>query len=130
CLAAACGMRGNHRTWLLDDCQDPTLQTLAASYGARYLTRNSKKHAKAGNINAALPRTAGDVIVIFDIDHVPAPDFLERTLGHFVDPDVGFVQVMLTFNNSSESWVARSAMETSLEYYNPSSLGSDALGGA
>lgn len=130
CLTAAVSMRYEHRTWLLDDCSDPGLQLLATSCGAGYLSRAHTTDAKAGNLNAALPGTDGDIIVIFDIDHVPAPDFLEHTLGHFEDPQVGFVQVMLTFNNSDESWVARSAMETSLEYYNPTSLGSDAIGGA
>ena len=37
----------------------------------------------------------------------PRPDFLEKSLGHFNDPQLGFVQVMLTFRNIDESWVAR-----------------------
>jgi cellulose synthase/poly-beta-1,6-N-acetylglucosamine synthase-like glycosyltransferase len=77
-----------------------------------------------------LARTDGDVIAIFDVDHVPTPDFLERTLGYFANPQTGFVQVMLTFNNSDEGWVARAAMETSLEYYNPICLGTNRVGGA
>lgn len=129
-LTAACAMSGAHRTWLLDDGSDPALQSLAARLGAGYLARPDHKHHKAGNVNAALARTDGDVIVMLDIDHAPMPDFLERTLGHFSDPTIGFVQVMLTFDNIDESWVARSAMETSLEYYNPSSLGADGLGAA
>lgn len=129
-LVAACGMRGNHRTWLLDDGRDPALAALAERLGAGYLTRDDHKDAKAGNLNAALPRTDGDVIVIFDVDHVPKPEFLEASLGYFTDPKIGFVQVMLTFGNGDESWVARAAMETSLEFYNPTYLGSDAMGGA
>lgn len=129
-LAAACAMRGEHRTWLLDDGADPALKALAEQHGASYLTRSDRLNRKAGNVNAALARTDGDLIVIFDIDHVPTPDFLERTVGHFNDPEIGFVQVMLTFDNGEESWVARSAMETSLEYYNPTSLGADGVGAA
>jgi cellulose synthase (UDP-forming) len=129
-LAAAVGMRGEHRTWLLDDGGNPVLKDLAERLGAGYLTRVDRKDAKAGNLNAALPRTDGDIIAIFDIDHVPAPDFLERSLGHFANPRLGFVQVMLTFANRQESWVAQAAMETSLEFYNPTSLGADGVGGA
>ncbi len=129
-LRAACAMRGAHRTWLLDDGKDPALAALAERLGAGYLTRDDHKDAKAGNLNAALPRTNGEVIVIFDVDHVPQPEFLEQSLGHFADPRIGFVQVMLTFGYSKESWVARAAMETSLEFYNPTYLGSDAIGGA
>jgi cellulose synthase (UDP-forming) len=128
-LAAAVRMRGEHRTWLLDDGGNPLLAELAGRLGAGYLARGDRANAKAGNLNAALPRTDGDVVAIFDIDHVPAPDFLERSLGHFSDPRVGFVQVMLTFANSQESWVAQAAMETSLEFYNPTSLGADGIGG-
>lgn len=129
-LAAACAVRGQHRTWLLDDGADPALRTLARRLGAGYLTRSDHADAKAGNVNAALARTGGDIVAIFDIDHVPTPDFLEQTLGYFDDPKMGFVQVMLTFDNRDESWVAQAASETSLEFYNPTSLGTDGIGGA
>jgi cellulose synthase (UDP-forming) len=129
-LAAACSMRGEHRTWLLDDGHDPRLAALAQRLGAGYLTRVGRDNAKAGNLNAALARTSGEVVVIFDIDHAPEPDFLERSLGYFVDPMVGFVQVMLTFCNETESWVARAAGESTLDYYNPTSVGTDGIGSA
>ena len=129
-LAAACEMRGQHHTWLLDDHADPELATLAKRLGAGYLSRTDHSHAKAGNLNHALPLTHGDIVVIFDVDHAPEPDFLERSLGYFTDPKIGFVQVMLTFNNGSQSWVARAAMETSLDFYNPTCLGAYGIGGA
>jgi cellulose synthase/poly-beta-1,6-N-acetylglucosamine synthase-like glycosyltransferase len=129
-LAAAMAMRGEKQVWLLDDGQDPALAELAQQLGCGYLTRTDRRHAKAGNMNAALPRTNGEIIAIFDIDHAPRPDFLERSLGYFDDPQVGFVQVMLTFRNFTESWVARAATESSLEFYNPTYLGADRLGAA
>ncbi len=129
-LAAACAIRGTHSTWLLDDGNDPLLAEMAKRLGAGYLTREDREHAKAGNLNAALARTKGDIIAILDIDHVPSQDFLERSLGHFNDAEMGFVQVMLTFGNGEDSWVAQAAIETSLEFYNPTSLGADGLGGA
>jgi cellulose synthase (UDP-forming) len=129
-LCAAVAMRGEHRTWLLDDGSDPALKAMAERLGAGYLARADHQHAKAGNLNAALPHTSGEVIAIFDIDHVPQPDFLEKSIGYFADPSIGFVQVMLTFGNADESWVAQAAMESSLEFYNPTYLGSNAVGGA
>ncbi len=129
-LAAACAMRGEHRTWLLDDGEDAALEVMARRLGAGYLTRTDRKDAKAGNVNAALARTDGEIVVIFDIDHAPVPEFLERTLGYFADPKVGFVQVMLTFCNRDESWVARAAGESTLDYYNPTSMGMDGIGSA
>lgn len=129
-LTAAVNMRGPHNTWLLDDGDDPTLERLAKRLGAGYLTRKGSKDLKAGNVNAALPRTNGDIVVIFDIDHAPKPEFLERTLGYFSDPQIGFVQVMLTFENGKEGWVAQAAADSSLDFYNPTSIGSDGLRGA
>ncbi|HSF79923.1 MAG TPA: glycosyltransferase [Anaerolineales bacterium] len=129
-LIAACSVRGEHKTWLLDDGDDPELARLAERLGAGYLTRSNKEYAKAGNLNAALGKTEGDIVVIFDVDHVPALSFLEKSLGFFTDPEMGFVQVMVTFDNAGDSWVAKAAVETSLEYYNPTSLGAYGIGGA
>jgi cellulose synthase (UDP-forming) len=128
CLRAAVAMRGDHSTYLLDDSSDPALAQLAQRLGAGYLTRPSNTDAKAGNINAALPRTNGEIVVIFDTDHIPSSDFLERTMGCFSDPEIGFVQVMLSFSNATDSWVARAATETSFDFHNPTSMGMDGLG--
>ena len=129
-LEAACNMRGAHRTWLLDDGEDPRLAQLAEKLGAGYLTRSGNRHRKAGNINAGLARTDGDIVVVFDIDHVPRADFLERTLPHFADAEVGFVQVMLTFENQEDGWIAVAARESTLDFYNPTSLGAQGVGSA
>src|SRR5215203_358083 len=83
CLEAACKMRGDHATWLLDDGNDPALIEMAKTLGAGYLTRSHRKDAKAGNINSALLHTSGEIIVIFDIDHIPEVDFLENTVDFF-----------------------------------------------
>lgn len=127
-LSAAVAMRVPHNTWLLDDGPNPSLEKLASKYGAGYLTRSDRTNAKAGNVNAALGRTNGEIVVIFDIDHAPRADFLERAVGHFSDPKIGFAQVMLTFDNHREGWVASAAADTSLDFYNPVSLGADVLG--
>lgn len=127
CLKAACAMQGPHRTWLLDDGRDPYLAEMAQRLGAGYLTRADNKDAKAGNLNAALARTDGDVVIIFDIDHAPTLDFLEKTLPYFADPTIGFVQVMLTFGNGEDGWIAQAAGESSLDFYNPTSIGADGL---
>lgn len=127
CLASACAMRGKPKVWLLDDGPNPTLEGLAQESGAGYLSRENRKDAKAGNLNAALARTDGEIIAIFDVDHVPEPAYLERTVHHFADPAVGFVQVMVTFDNNRDGWVAQAAAESSFDFYNPTSKGMDAL---
>jgi len=59
------------------------LQQLCEEVGVNYLTREKNENAKAGNINAALPRTSGELILILDCDHVPTVDFLENTVSEF-----------------------------------------------
>ncbi|MFM8468043.1 MAG: UDP-forming cellulose synthase catalytic subunit [Oxalobacteraceae bacterium] len=69
------------------------IQAIASQCGASYLTRERNDYAKAGNLNAALTQTRGDFIVVLDCDHVPAEDFIEKTLGFFlVDPKLFLVQ--------------------------------------
>ncbi|MBV1775582.1 UDP-forming cellulose synthase catalytic subunit [Burkholderiaceae bacterium DAT-1] len=68
-----------------------SLQRLCERYGAHYLTRERNQHAKAGNLNAALPKTHGDLILILDADHVPTIDILEKTVGTFVDNEKMFL---------------------------------------
>lgn len=126
-LVACLNMEGRQKVWLLDDGRNPRLKALAERLGSGYLVRDDNKDAKAGNLNAALARTDSEIIVIFDIDHAPNPDFLQRTLGYFTNPNMGFVQVMLTFENQQEGWVAEAAAESSLDFYNPTSIGSDGL---
>jgi cellulose synthase (UDP-forming) len=88
-----------HTTWVLDDGHRPEVATLADRFGARYLSRPTNKHAKAGNINHALDYTSGQVLLILDADHVPQPDILDATIGYFDDPSVAVVQTPHDFGN-------------------------------
>jgi cellulose synthase (UDP-forming) len=126
-LTAACAIQGNQKTWLLDDVNDPQLATLAKSLGAGYLTHTDRKDAKAGNVNATLAQTHGDILAIFDIGPVPSSDFLKHSLEPFNDPTVGFAQVMPTFSNADANWITRASADISLGFYNPTAKGMDGL---
>jgi cellulose synthase (UDP-forming) len=54
--------------------------------------KGPRRHAKAGNLNNALAVTSGDLVAVFDTDHVPVAAFLERTAPWFRDPRLGVVQ--------------------------------------
>ncbi len=93
-----------HEVHLLDDGRRPAMQALAQKLGVTYHIRGDNKHAKAGNINAALARTrarpAGALVAIFDCDHVPVRSFLRVTAGAFVaDPRLALVQTPHYFYN-------------------------------
>lgn len=98
-LLAAKQVRLAGDIWLLDDgCRDE-MRKLAAELGVRYVAREDRSHAKAGNLNNALQLVQAPFVAILDCDHAPAPEFLERTLGHFIDPSVAFVQTPQDFYN-------------------------------
>jgi len=100
-VAAAVAMHLPHDTWVLDDGDRPSVARLAQALGARYSSRPTHSHAKAGNINYALERIDADVVAIFDADHVPEPEFFKHTLGYFADPRVAVVQTPQDFYNTT-----------------------------
>jgi cellulose synthase (UDP-forming) len=85
--------------YLLDDTRRPEIQTLAQELGCAYLTRPDNRHAKAGNLNHALPLTHGELIAVFDADFIPTRNFLTRTVGFFQNSRVALVQTPQTFYN-------------------------------
>lgn len=76
------------------------LQSMCHELGVTYTTRARNEHAKAGNMSAALEKIDGDLVAVFDADHVPSRDFLARTVGYFVEnPRLFLVQTPHFFLN-------------------------------
>ncbi|HKF83914.1 MAG TPA: glycosyltransferase [Solirubrobacterales bacterium] len=98
-LAGCRALTYPHTTYLLDDGRRPEMRELAELAGAEYLTRADNSHAKAGNLNAALPRTGGDLVFVLDADHVPMPDALDALVGYFDDERMAIVQTPHDFFN-------------------------------
>lgn len=88
----------NKHLYVLDDGHRSEVATLAADYGATYI-KGPRQHAKAGNLNHALAQTSGELIVVFDTDHIPVTSFLKETMPFFADPGVAFVQTPHHFYN-------------------------------
>ncbi len=86
------------------------LQTMAGQLGLRYMTRATNDGAKAGNITAGLlgcgctddpdpqglktacvnygfGRSCGELVLVLDCDHVPTRDFLQSTVGFFLEDE-------------------------------------------
>ncbi|WP_405808144.1 cellulose synthase catalytic subunit [Streptomyces sp. NBC_00210] len=96
--------RGLMHVWLLDEGDDPAVKEVCARLGVHHFSRKGVPHwnqtkgahrakTKHGNYNAWLQAHGGnyDFFASVDTDHVPLPNYLERMLGYFRDPDVGFV---------------------------------------
>lgn len=100
-VAAAVATGHPHQTWVLDDGDRPWVRDMATELGARYRSRRDGAHAKAGNINDALPEVDADVVAVVDADHVVSSGFLEALLPYFADPGVAVVQSPQEFYNDS-----------------------------
>jgi len=98
-LAGCRALTYPHTTYLLDDGRRSEMKEIAELAGAHYLTRGDNSHAKAGNLNTALPRTEGDLVFILDADHVPLPDALDALVGYFDDERMAIVQTPHDFFN-------------------------------
>ena len=87
--------------WLLDDSNRTELRQLAEELGCRYLARSSHAHAKAGNLNAALPQLQGELVAVMDADVVPQRGFLQRTVS-LLEQDSGaaLVQTPQSYMNA------------------------------
>lgn len=80
--------------YLLDDGRREEFRAFCEELGVHYLTRTNNNHAKAGNINAALKKSSGEYVAIFDCDHIPTRSFLQVAMGWFLrDGKLAVVQM-------------------------------------
>ncbi|MEU8827259.1 cellulose synthase catalytic subunit [Streptomyces sp. NPDC048636] len=96
--------RGVLHIWLLDEGDDPEVKEVCRRLGVHHFSRKGvarwnqakgphRAKTKHGNYNAWLDAHGDDYefFASVDTDHVPLPNYLERMLGYFRDPDVAFV---------------------------------------
>lgn len=86
--------------WVLDDGDRPWLAERCDEEGVGYIRRDTRKGFKAGNLNNALARTDGELILCVDADFVVYPQYLERTAGFMRDPKIGLVQTPGNLTNA------------------------------
>ncbi|WP_052118373.1 UDP-forming cellulose synthase catalytic subunit [Erwinia oleae] len=94
-LAAQCidYPRDKLKIYLLDDGKRSEFAVFAADAGVGYITRDDNRHAKAGNLNHAMRITKGELITVFDCDHVATRAFLQATVAPFLkDPMLALLQ--------------------------------------
>jgi len=85
---------------VLDDSTDETTaiaQRATARWGQagrniQYIHRSVRAGFKAGALAEGLRHASGEILVIFDADFGPPPDFLRRIVPYFASEDVGCVQ--------------------------------------
>ncbi len=96
------------------------VEELTTRMGVECVTRTVGGGAKAGNIEHArrlLQATGNTLLVIFDADQVARPDFLLKTVPHFADSRMGWVQTGQYYGNQ-ENPVSRWADDQQAMFYN------------
>ncbi|CAM9751530.1 unnamed protein product, partial [Ectocarpus sp. 8 AP-2014] len=104
---------------VLDDGAKEEVRQLAEMHGFQYIRRtNIPELKKAGNLRYAFARTSGEVLVIFDADFCPRPEFLKETTPYFKDRDVAILQTPQFFRYREEqTWVEKGAGVTQELFY-------------
>lgn len=126
--------------WLLDEGDDDNVKAMCKRLGVHHFTRKGiekwnqdsgpfRAMTKAGNHNAwrDAHEEGYDLVGQMDPDHVPYDTFLERTIGYFRDPDVGYVVSPQIYGNYHESWIARGADEQAFIFHGIVQRGANGL---
>jgi cellulose synthase/poly-beta-1,6-N-acetylglucosamine synthase-like glycosyltransferase len=118
-IDASCSMvypKDKLEVQVLDDSTDQTVEVVAG-YVERYrkqgfdikqIRRSVRTGFKAGALKEGLKTARGEFVAIFDADFVPRPDFLLKTIPHFMkDAGIGMVQTRWEHLNSEYSVLTR-----------------------
>lgn len=104
--------------FVLDDGKSDAVRELAQKYGFAYIRRATSELKKAGNLRHAFKKTVGELIVIFDADFCPRPDFLRETVPYFLYDSVAIVQTPQFFRlREGMNWIHKGAAYTQELFY-------------
>jgi cellulose synthase/poly-beta-1,6-N-acetylglucosamine synthase-like glycosyltransferase len=118
-IDAACSMvypKEKLEIQLLDDSTDETVGVVAGyveryrkqGFDIKHVRRSNRSGFKAGALKEGLTSSRGEFVAIFDADFVPRPDFLLKTIPHFMkDEKIGMVQTRWEHLNSEYSILTR-----------------------
>ncbi|CAM9109631.1 unnamed protein product, partial [Hapterophycus canaliculatus] len=104
---------------VLDDGAKEEVRVLAALHGFNYIRRSNRPELKkAGNLRYAFARTFSELIVVFDADFCPRPDFLKETTPYFLDREIAILQTPQFFRyRNDQTWVEKGAGVTQELFY-------------
>jgi cellulose synthase (UDP-forming) len=122
---------GPLKVYVLDDLGREEVRQAATARGFGYFARPGNAFKKAGNLQHAFERTNGDLIVIFDADFVPRPEFCSELVPYMDDESVGIVQTPQVFATPKDMhWLERGAGATQEVFYRFIQPSRDSVGGA
>lgn len=129
---AALDWPGVVKVLVLDDSARSDVRLLARRYGFVYHARPDRgRMKKAGNLLYGFDRSENDLIVVFDADFCPRPDFLSELVPYFDDVEVGIVQSPQYFDSHGEmNWLQSAAGAVQEIFYRWVQPARDAADGA
>jgi len=100
---------------VLDDSTDETVDIIAKKVkemqqkgvDIKHVRRNDRTGFKAGALEYGQKKAKGEFIAIFDADFIPKPNFLQKTVAHFHDENIGMVQTRWGHINKNYSILTR-----------------------
>lgn len=121
----------NFKVYVLDDGKSDQVQALAWKYNFSYIRRETNELKKAGNLRHAFKKTIGELIVIFDADFCPRPDFLKETVPYFALDKTAIVQTPQFFRlNHKMNWIHKGAAYTQELFYRLIQVNRNHFGGS
>jgi cellulose synthase/poly-beta-1,6-N-acetylglucosamine synthase-like glycosyltransferase len=97
---------------VIDDSSDDTSDIVARlvthfqkhNVNIKHVRRMHREGYKAGALAAAIDQAEGEFLAIFDADFQPRPDFLMKTIPHFLtSPKMGMIQARWGHLNAEDS---------------------------
>lgn len=118
------------KVYILDDGSRDEFKQFAGDVGVTYIEREVHDHAKAGNLNHAMGLTDGELICVFDCDHISTRIFLQATVGSFLeDPKLALIQTPHYFYSADpferNLSAAKDAPHEGALFYGPVQRGND-----
>lgn len=77
------------------------IKTYCIKKGINFFHKDDTRGFKAGNINAVLSESKGEIILILDSDHVPKKEILKNVVPHFRNENLSYVQARANFRNAT-----------------------------
>jgi len=90
------------------ECSVP-LRQFCEQNRIRYVHRTDRKGYKAGALNRLLKVTPEDVdlVAVIDADYQVVPEFLQETVGYFIDPELAWLQTPQDYRNEGQSFLTK-----------------------
>ncbi len=129
---------GPYDVWLADEAPHRETLRWCAAHGVKVSSRADepryhrqtwprRTRSKEGNLAYFYDRWGYDlydVVVQFDADHVPEPEYLDSVLRCFADPNVGYVAApSICDANADRSWSARGRLYREATLHGPVQAG-------